>query len=235
MNISLLEIWTHMGRAARIVAGTLMILGVFSVMVFFGRVFTLRRSRSASRNFSQTVANDMNAGKFAGVIEAADSFKNGHLARIVKAGLSTYKNAVAAEEVSGLTPLDQTQRFMERFMEEIAADLRRGMWVLATVGSTAPFVGLLGTVLGIISAFQGIAATGSGGLASVSAGISEALIETAFGLFVAIPAVFAFNYLSTKIGQEELLLKNASGELLDTVEDWAERQAKTPARGAARA
>ena len=70
---------------------------------------------------------------------------------------------------------------------------------------------------------------------SVSAGISEALIETAFGLFVAIPAVFAFNYLSTKIGQEELLLKNASGELLDTVEDWAERQAKTPARGAARA
>ncbi|MFN7952731.1 MAG: MotA/TolQ/ExbB proton channel family protein [bacterium] len=233
MQISLIEIWTHMGLPARIVAGTLMILGVFSVMVFFERVFTLRRSRGASRSFSMDVAENMNAGKFDAVIEAADKFKGGHLARIVKAGLSTYKNAVAAEEVSGLTPLDQTQRFMERFMEEISADLRRGMWVLATVGSTAPFVGLLGTVLGIISAFQGIAATGSGGLASVSAGISEALIETAFGLFVAIPAVFAFNYLSTKIGHEELLLKNASGELLDTVEDWAERQAKAaPARGA---
>jgi biopolymer transport protein ExbB len=97
--------------------------------------------------------------------------------------------------------------------------------VLASVGSTAPFVGLLGTVLGIISAFQGIATTGSGGLAAVSAGISEALIETALGLTVAIPAVLAFNYLSTKIGHEETSAANAAGHMLDTVEDYAERAA----------
>jgi biopolymer transport protein ExbB len=94
--------------------------------------------------------------------------------------------------------------------------------VLASVGSVAPFVGLLGTVVGIISAFQGIAASGSGGLSSVSAGISEALIETALGLAVAIPAVLAFNYLSTGIAADEGALGRSAGELADQIEDWEE-------------
>ena len=93
---------------------------------------------------------------------------------------------------------------------------------MASVGSVAPFVGLLGTVLGIISAFQGIAATGSGGLSSVSAGIAEALIETALGLGVAIPAVLAFNYLSASIARDELTLTNAAGALVDRIERWGE-------------
>jgi biopolymer transport protein ExbB len=130
-------------------------------------------------------------------------------------------------------------------MEEVGSDLRRGISVLASVGSTAPFIGLLGTVVGIISAFQGIAATGSGGLSAVSAGISEALIETALGLAVAIPAVLVFNYLSNMITREELLLQHSAGELLDTVDDWEERRAANgdagrpvrlePARAGARA
>src|SRR6476659_6009410 len=107
-------------------------------------------------------------------------------------------------------------------MEDVGTDLRRGLAVLASVGSIAPFVGLLGTVLGIISAFQGIAATGSGGLSSVSAGISEALVETALGLAVAIPAVRAFNWLSTQIANDELALTTSAGELIDVVEHLAE-------------
>ncbi|MBI4518562.1 MAG: MotA/TolQ/ExbB proton channel family protein [Deltaproteobacteria bacterium] len=224
MQFSFAEMWQHMGLPALIVAGVLLLMGLASLTVFVERLLTLRRSRSASRSFSAKVTEDMNAGRFDAVVAAADNFKRGHLARIVRAGLSTYRHAEQTADVSGLTPFDQTQRYMERFMEEIAADLRRGLGVLASVGSTAPFVGLLGTVLGIISAFQGIASTGSGGLSSVSAGISEALIETALGLTVAIPAVLAFNYLSTRIGREELLLKNACGELLDTIEDRAERE-----------
>jgi biopolymer transport protein ExbB len=98
------------------------------------------------------------------------------------------------------------------------------MNALATVGSVAPFVGLLGTVLGIITAFQGIATTGSGGLASVSAGISEALIETAFGLAVAIPSVLGFNYLNGLVVREETMLNNAAGELIDLAESWAEHE-----------
>jgi biopolymer transport protein ExbB len=115
---------------------------------------------------------------------------------------------------------------MERYLEDMGADLRRGLAVLASVGSVAPFVGLLGTVLGIITAFQGIASSGSGGLSSVSAGISEALIETALGLAVAIPAVLAYNYLNTKIARDEGALNAAAGELLDTIEGWEEEEAK---------
>jgi biopolymer transport protein ExbB len=233
MQFSFIEMWQHMGLPAVIVAGVLLVMGLASLTVFVERLLTLRRSRSASRAFSAKVADDMNAGNFDAVIAASDNFKRGHLARIVRSGLTTYRHAEQTAGVSGLTPVDQTQRYMERYMEEIAADLRRGLSVLASVGSTAPFIGLLGTVLGIISAFQGIAATGSGGLSSVSAGISEALIETALGLTVAIPAVLAFNFLSTKIGHEEMLLKNAAGELLDTIEDRAERAIQTQRRAAA--
>lgn len=223
MGFDINEMLQHMGGPAIAVAAVLLLMGLASLTVFVERLLTLRISRSASRRFSNAVADDMNAGRFDAVIAASDRFKRGHLARIVRTGLSTYQRAEQTADVSGLTPFDQTERFMERYMEEIAADLRRGLAVLASVGSTAPFVGLLGTVLGIISAFQGIAATGSGGLAAVSAGIAEALIETALGLTVAIPAVLAFNYLSSRIGTEELRLKNAAGELLDTIEDRAER------------
>src|SRR5262249_53886612 len=96
--------------------------------------------------------------------------------------------------------------------------------LLASVGSVAPFVGLLGTVLGIISAFQGIAATGSGGLSSVSAGIAEALVLTALGLAVAIPSVLAVNYLATPLCPDQLALTDAAGELVDRIEGWGERQ-----------
>jgi len=137
-----------------------------------------------------------------------------------------FRHARNTADVSALPPAERTRRHMERYLEDLGADLRRGMWVLASVGSIAPFVGLLGTVLGIISAFQGIAASGSGGLSSVSAGISEALIETALGLAVAIPAVLAFNYLSTVIGRDEMALNTAAGELLDTLDGWLESEVK---------
>ena len=233
MQVNFLEVWQHMGLPALIVAAVLFIMGLASLTVFVERLLTLWSSRRSSRRFSAKVAADMNSGNFDAVIAEAQRFKRGHLARIVRSGLATYQHAQQTADVSGLTPFDQTQRYIERYMEEIAADLRRGLAVLASTGSTAPFVGLLGTVLGIISAFQGIAATGSGGLSAVSAGIAEALVETALGLSVAIPAVLAFNYLSGKIGREELLLKNAAGELLDTVEDRAERATQTQRRSAA--
>ena len=226
MGFSFSEMWAHMGWPAVVVAVVLLLMGLASLTVFVERIVTLIRSRAASEMFSARVAEHMAAGDFDAVVAETENFKLSHLARVVRGGLTTYGHAVETADASGLTPVDQTQRFMDRYMEEISADLRRGLWILASVGSTAPFVGLLGTVLGIISAFQGIAATGSGGLSSVSAGISEALIETALGLAVAIPAVLAFSYLATKIAGEELLLRNAAGQLMDTIEDSAERQLK---------
>jgi biopolymer transport protein ExbB len=228
MQFSLAEMWQHMGTPAIVVAAVLLTMGMASLTVFIERLITLRRSRTASRALAKAIGADIESGKFDSVIAATEKLQRSHLARVIRSGLATFRHAQQTADISGLTPVDRTQRHMERFMEEIGTDLRRGLSVLASVGSTAPFVGLLGTVVGIISAFQGIASTGSGGLSSVSAGISEALIETALGLTVAIPAVLAFNYLSTEIAREELGLNHASSQLLDTVEDWAERLAGGP-------
>jgi biopolymer transport protein ExbB len=230
MSFSFSEIFGNMGVPAMVVAAILVIMGLASLTVFIERIITLRRSRAASRLFAVGVTDAMKAADIDTVLAHAEKFKQGHLARVVRAGLTTYWHARSTADISGLTPAERTRRHLERYMEEIGADLRSGLAVLASVGSVAPFVGLLGTVVGIISAFQGIAATGSGGLSAVSAGISEALIETALGLAVAIPAVLAFHYLSNQIAHDEGALNRSAGELLDTIEDWAERAAQQGGR-----
>jgi biopolymer transport protein ExbB len=230
MSFSLFEIFHHMGVAAMIVAGILVIMGMASLTVFVERIIALRRSRTASRAFAAAVAEPMQAGDINGILTASDGYRDGHLARVVRAGLTTYWHATKTADISGLTPAERTRRHLERYMEEVGADLRRGLAVLASVGSVAPFVGLLGTVVGIITAFQGIASTGSGGLSSVSAGISEALVETALGLAVAIPAVLAYHYLTNEITRDEGALNRSAGELLDSIEDWAERDAQNGKR-----
>ena len=111
--------------------------------------------------------------------------------------------------------INSAERAVERNMLLEITNLKRGLAVLATVGATAPFVGLLGTVVGVINAFVGIAATGSGGIGAVSAGIAEALVETALGLFVAIPAVWFYNYLSGRLEYFNVEMDNSSSELVD--------------------
>ena len=100
-------------------------------------------------------------------------------------------------------------------MSLTAAEMKKGIGGLATIGSSAPFIGLFGTVIGIVNAFTGIAQSGSGGLAAVSAGIAEALITTAFGILVAVPAVMAFNYFTTRLERFQIEMSNSSAELLD--------------------
>jgi len=231
MGFSFSEMWSHMGWPALIVAGILLLMGLASLTVFMERLFTLRRSRIQSRRFAAQSGAHLGADTIDTVIEEADRFPAGRLPRLVKAALTHYRHAHETADVSSLRPVERTLRFMERYLDDMGADLRRGLPVLASVGSVAPFVGLLGTVLGIITAFQGIAQSGSGGLSSVSAGISEALIETALGLAVAIPAVLAFNFLSTKIGHHEAALRAAAGELLDTLEGWEEEVQEQSRRG----
>jgi len=225
MGFSWTEMFRHMGAPALAVTVILAVMGLSSLTVFFERFLTFARSRRASKKCAAAIAADLQAGGLKAVVDAAEPFaKQGHLARVVRTAIMTYAHARETHDVSGLTPIERTQRHLARYMEDIGADLRRGMGVLATVGSVAPFVGLLGTVLGIISAFQGVASTGSGGLAAVSAGISEALIVTAFGLSVAIPSVLGFNYLNGQIVKDEMMLNNAASELLDLMETWAERE-----------
>lgn len=237
MGFSLSEMWGHMGWPAITVAVVLMIMGLSSLTVFIDRLITMRRSRIESAQFASESGGHLREDMLETVIEEADKYPKGHLPRVVRTALSTYRHARDTADVSQLSPAERTRRHMERYMEDVGADLRRGLAVLASVGSVAPFVGLLGTVLGIISAFQGIASTGSGGLSAVSSGISEALIETALGLAVAIPSVLAFNFLSTRVTRDEAALNSAAGEVLDSIEGWAEEEMQgqelTPERNGA--
>jgi biopolymer transport protein ExbB len=224
MSFSVLEMWNSMGIPAKIVGAFLVVMGLSSLTVFIERLMTLRRSRRSARQFASEVGDDIDAGSVEAVLAKAAKHAQGHLPRLVQSALTTYWQARSTADGSPLTPLERTRRHLERRVEELGADLRSGLAVLASVGSVAPFVGLLGTVVGIITAFQGIASTGSGGLSSVSAGIAEALVETALGLAVAIPAVLAFNYLSTQISHDEMALSTSAGELLDTIEGWGDEE-----------
>ncbi len=155
MSFGIFEIFQHMGVAAMIVAAVLVVMGLASLTVFIERIIALRRSRAASRSFAAAVAEPMQRGDIDAILSASEGRTAGHLARVVRSGLTTYWHATKTADISGLTPAERTRRHLERYMEEIGADLRRGLAVLASVGSVAPFVGLLGTVVGIITRVPG--------------------------------------------------------------------------------
>ncbi len=211
------QIFSHMGVPAKVIAFSLVLMALASLAVFFERLYAFARSRRTSRRFAEEAKRVLGSEDPSTLVPLAQSTRASHLARLLGVGMSTFTQAQA--KPGKLSALEATRRELERTNEVLAADVRRGMSVLASVGSVAPFIGLLGTVVGIIEAFAGIAREGSGGLNAVSAGISEALVETAFGLMVAIPAVLAFNLLTT---QSEALLRNleqARGEFLDFLEN----------------
>lgn len=212
---TLTQIFNHMGPPAIAVASTLLVMALASLAISFERTFAFWRSRRASRAFASSARALLEAGDTAGLIRTAEE-NRGHLAKLLGAGAKTYLAAQA--KPSSLSAVEATRRELLRKTEALAADVRRGMSVIASVGSIAPFVGLLGTVFGIITAFQGIAKEGSGGLGAVSMGISEALYETALGLVVAIPAVLLFNWLSAQADALLLALEQARGEFLDFLE-----------------
>jgi biopolymer transport protein ExbB len=147
----------------------------------------------------------------------AENYKGSALARLFGAVLHRYSRGLE-QTLDDTSAVQLASGEAERAKEAIGADLRRGLNILATTGSIAPFIGLLGTVVGIIAAFQGIAASGSGGIGAISAGIAEALVETALGLLVAIPAVLLFNFLSARINAVDLALARSAGELIDELE-----------------
>ncbi len=216
------QIVNHMGPPAIAVASTLLLMALASLAIFVERLFAYWRSRAASRRFAAEARALLEQGDTQALVARAE-LNRGHLAKLLAAGARTY--LAAQEKPSSLSPIEATRRELHRKTEALAADVRRGMNVIASVGSIAPFVGLLGTVFGIITAFQGIAKEGSGGLGSVSLGISEALYETALGLVVAIPAVLAFNWLSAQADGILLALDQARGEFLDFLEARHGKQA----------
>lgn len=214
MEINLFEIARKMPLVQWVVVVTLLVMAVSSMAVFFERLWSLARSASTSRRFAGEAGRMVSDYEIAKLALAGDGHRTSHLARLLGAGARSWLGA-REKPSPGLGAAEIARRELARQRERIEAEMNRGLGVLASTGSVAPFVGLLGTVLGIVAAFEGIAKEGGGGLGAVSAGIAEALIVTALGLIVAIPAVLAFNHLSTRIENLLRALDHAAGELSD--------------------
>ncbi len=216
MDINLLELWSEMGLPVRAVVLVLTAQAVFSLSVMVDRLVALVRAEVASRRFAKGAAPLMESGAHHELHALARKGQGGPLAELVDAGLTTF---LRAEPRSGTAhAADLARRALERKGASLSDELNRGMNVLASTGSTAPFVGLLGTVLGIIHAFHQIASEGSGGIGTIGGSIGEALVVTGYGLVVAIPTVLVFNWLSSRVSRFELGLTNAATELLDRLE-----------------
>ncbi|MEW5979163.1 MAG: MotA/TolQ/ExbB proton channel family protein [Acidobacteriota bacterium] len=214
VGFDLRSMWNQSGTAAKAVLIVLAIMSAWSIGVMIDRLLAYSAARKQSREFAPLVAGCLKEGKIDEAINVAEQNKKSHLAKVVVAGLQEFQAHQASAEIPGEV-IEASKRALERATAITTAELKRGVSGLATIGSTAPFVGLFGTVVGIINAFEGMSSEKSTGLSAVAGGISEALIATAFGLFVAIPAVWMFNYFNTKIESFSIEMNNSSSELID--------------------
>src|SRR5712692_7712401 len=206
--------WNQMGWLARIVVVVLFVMSAWSIGVMIDRLIAYNGARKQSRQFAPAVAGALREGKLDEAIKIADRFNKSHLAKVVVAGLQEFRAHQLSSEISG-EEIEASKRALERAEAIVHAELKRGISSLATIGSTSPFVGLFGTVVGIINAFKGISTEKTTGLGAVAGGISEALVTTAIGLFVAIPAVWMYNYFTNRIEAFDVEMGNSSSELID--------------------
>jgi biopolymer transport protein ExbB len=194
MEFSLIALWPQMSPLAKSVMIGLVLMSLVSLAVAIERVLKLARSTRESEQF---LAAWRKIRTEQGVIAAAAEAKrypHSYVAHLVEEATRVIAEGGASQ--GWIEPFDRTAR---RIIVAAGIDARQGLNVLATVGSTAPFVGLFGTVVGIITAFHAMGVSGQGGLGSVSAGIAEALVATALGIAVAIPALWLFNHLTQRI------------------------------------
>jgi biopolymer transport protein ExbB/biopolymer transport protein TolQ len=198
VGFDLLSLWHQMGLLAKIVVGILFVMSGWSFGVMIDRYMAFNAARKQSRAFAPAVAGALRDGKIDEAIKVAERNKKSHLAKVVTAGLMEFRAHQDSTEIPGET-IEASKRALERTEAIVHAELKRGLGGLATIGSTAPFVGLFGTVVGIMNAFEQIGVTGSTSLQAVGGPIAEALVATAAGLFAAIPAVLFYNYLAGRV------------------------------------
>jgi biopolymer transport protein ExbB/biopolymer transport protein TolQ len=212
--MSFTELLGNVGLFGAAVMCCLVALSVFSVALIVDKY---RRFRSASRQsqmFKPVFGKFLRGGEVQELIDAARLHPTSHVAQVVSAGILEYEG-VRQSGGDPVASLELVTSALRDSMSEALIQLKRGLGFLATIGSTAPFIGLFGTVVGIINAFRGIAATGSGGMAAVSGGIAEALVATALGIFVAIPAVVAFNHFTGRLENFHVEMNRASSQLVN--------------------
>src|SRR5678816_1735319 len=214
VGFDIVSMWTQMGWTARIVVMLLAVMSAWSIGVMIDRYIAFSQARKQSREFAPAVAGCLKEGKIEEAISVAEQNKRSHLAKVVEAGLQEFRAHSVSREIAG-EQIESSRRACERAEAIVNAELKRGLSGLATIGATAPFVGLFGTTVGIINAFKDMSSAKAAGLSAVAGGISEALVTTAFGLFVAVPAVWAYNIFTNKVEAFSIEMTNSSSELID--------------------
>ena len=214
MDLSLMDMWNSMGNFAKGIVFVMAIMSVYSLTVMVSKWWSLRKAQKETIKFAPEFSQFLEEDNLTEAIKLAEGYKKSHVARVLGNALSEIKPLIADGSVT-VSDINSAERAIEREMLMTIVLIKRGLGILATTGSTAPFVGLLGTTMGIVNAFTGMAQSGGGGLGAISAGIAEALITTAFGLMVAIPAVWAYNYFQTKVDNITAEMTYSSKEMID--------------------
>lgn len=217
MQIDLIETWTNMHNLVRGVVVVLTLQALGCLYVTLDRVILLVFAKLKGRRFARLAGPELARGDYEGAVALARKHGGSHLASYLVTGVETFlsqrRNGHSEEKAAQFA-----DRALQRLADELSDSLHRGMNVLASTGSTAPFIGLLGTVLGILNAFKMVGQEGSGGIGTIGVAIAEALIVTGYGLMVAIPSVLLFNWLSARLTKYETSLERARGQLVDRLE-----------------
>lgn len=216
MQFGLIEMWQAMGGLAKTVSIILIGLSIISLYLFFERQFVFFKARKKSKQVAPKLADLLKNGQIKEALNLSSKkdFKGSHLARVTAAGIQEFFEGKKAN-LSLEEQVETAQRGCERAAVIFTQELKRGSNTLATVATSAPFIGLFGTIAGIINAFRGMALTGSGGIGAVAQGIAEALITTAFGIGVAIIALWCYNFLATKIDTYGAEMANTTSQVVD--------------------
>ena len=216
MQFGLIEMWQQMGTVARAVSIILIGLSIISLYLFIERQLTFQKARKKSQEVAPKLADLLKAGNIrdALALSSKKDNKGSHLARVTAAGIQEFMEGKEAK-LSLEQQVETATRGCERAATMFEQDLKRGLSVLATIATSAPFIGLFGTISGIINAFRGMALTGSGGIGAVAGGISEALVTTAFGIGVAVIALWCFNTLNPRIEVYNAEMSNTTSQVVD--------------------
>ncbi len=220
MDFNIVSLWTQTSVPGKAVIVILALMGIYMIAISVERYLVFTRARSRSLEFVFSLQQKLRDRDIKGALSLSQLKPQSPIALVIEAALKEYTEGLVAlkhqgpDDLGDFDILDAVNRSLDRVKEREVADLKKGLGGLATIASAAPFVGLFGTVVGIINVFATMKTNGSGGIAAVAGGIGEALITTAFGLLVAIPAVAIFNYFTNAIDAFVVDMNETSSELI---------------------
>lgn len=214
MQMDLMSLWHEMGWFAKGVVYMLFIMSAYATTILIQKWWAMRKAQAETKKFAPEFSQFLEEDNLTEAINLAESYKKSHVARVLGGALAEVRPLIQDGSVT-VADINSAERAIEREMLMTVVELKRGLGVLATVGATAPFVGLVGTTMGIVNSFTAMSTSGSGGISSIAGGVAEALITTAIGIGVAIPAVWSYNFFQTKIDNLTAEMTYTSKEMVD--------------------